>query len=79
MLGNEVIRDLLLLRLLLGNCQFSLARKEYSRFSDFFTYAHIVGDGDDAEPLWGVPVFITLTIVVLICPPALRVPEYFAV
>lgn len=47
-------------------------------FSDFFTYAHVVGGGDDAEPLWGVPIFITLT-VVLICPPALRVLECFAV
>lgn len=78
MLGNEAIRDLLLLGLLLGNCQFSLARKECSMFSDFFTYAHVVGGGDDAEPLWGVPIFITLT-VVLICPPALRVLECFAV
>lgn len=78
-LGNEAKGDLLLLGLLLRNCQFSLARKECSRFSDFSTYAHVVGGGDDAGPIWGVPVFITFTIVVPIYPSGLQVPGNFAI
>lgn len=78
-LGNEANGGLLLLGSLLWSCQFSLNEKEWSRFSDFSTYAHIVRGGDDAGPIWDVPVFIIFTIVVPICPSGFWVPEYFAV
>lgn len=70
--------DFLLLGWLLGNCQFSLTRKKRSRFGDFSTRTHIVGHQDSAGPIWVVCVFIALTIVVLICPSGLQVPDYFA-
>lgn len=83
-LGNEANRDFLLLGSLLGNCQLSLARWKHSRFGGFSTCGEtplprIAGHGDAAGPIWVVPIFVALTVIVPICPSGLRVPEYFAI
>lgn len=44
--------------IIFGNSQFSLTEKEYSRLSDFSTYAHIVRGENDAGPTWDVPILL---------------------